>query len=296
MTQSTDDSSRYLLRLFNPGEFVCMATDNKGTLVTSLAEALATSPPGNFISLNPLDGAVDRMPVREFHAADRPRRADANVTAHRNLLIEFDGMSLADQSQKLIDLEVPYTTLVYSGGKSLHAVIALTESVSRSEYDELFRYLKYVLWQCDPSCRNPSRLTRVAGADREGVTQDLVDIRKRVSRERLVKWLSRFGRHIELCERRELEASLNRRSTGEGDQATVSDQTLAFLAGDVGTKGSRHSRLVAAAFELQEAGKEFDEVLSLIEQAADLHGVTADPVRAGEGAQIVNYVFSRRRK
>lgn len=286
---SSTDTARYLRKLFNPGESICMTNDVTGTEVLELGhhEALIehVSTP-RFVALNPM----------------HTRRLDANVTAHRNLLIEFDGMGLEEQAAKLVDLDVPYTTLTFSGGKSLHAVIALSEAVTPEAYAEIFDYLRIILWQADRTARNPSRLTRVAGATRDnGVVQELLDLRKRVPVDRVQKWIARFHAHIERHRQREAaeaarraEELAQRQAAGAAGLALVDSMTMKFLKGEIGTKGSRHARLVAAVFELHESGVEYDEALALAEHAADIHGITADPKRAREAQSVVNYVYGSR--
>jgi hypothetical protein len=287
--QTSDDYQRFLRKLFNPGELVCATDTMYGTslqLVDEVIEESATPPP-QFIAINPL----------------HTKRADANVTAHRNLLFEFDKGAIEEQLANIANMNVPYTSLVYSGGKSVHAIIALTEGLSRPEYDEIWDLCKTVLWTADPTSKNPSRLTRVAGAVRDnGTTQELVDLRNRVSKDRVIKWLGRFSAHIERSqEQRRLEierreqARLQRASSGVSGLAAVDEFTIKFLKGDIQTKNSRHGRLVAACYELLECGVDYDEALTLIEQAADLHGITADPKRLREGEQIVNYVYGFKR-
>jgi hypothetical protein len=287
-----NDTTRYLRRLFNKGEAVCYTNDVLGANVVTLESALDLYTPANFVSINPL----------------HTRRLDTNVTAHRNLLFEFDKGSLEEQLQELISKQMPYTSLVYSGGKSVHAIIALETEVTPEEYAQLFRYIRYIFWNSDPTSKNPSRLTRVAGAVRadSGKEQELIDLRKRVHPDRVYKWLSHFAKHIERCEEREAEEAARREEARQAKVAQLANgvtgltlvdpMTLKFLSGEIGTKGSRHARLVAAAHELHDCGVEYDEALLLLEKAADVQGITADPKRLREAEQVANYVYGMRRR
>lgn len=281
--------------MFRKGEGVCLTDSPKGTGVIQFEKSLhIDNPAPQFICLNPLDLEKDNYPVKPYHRGDRPRRADANVTSYRNLMLEMDGKSVEEQLTEIQAKRLPYTYLVYSGGKSVHAVICLTEGVTREEYSQLFTYLGYIFPHHDPTSKNPSRLTRTAGAIRDNQTeQSLLDVRRRISKEQLLKWIARFHKHIERCEQREQEQKERFTAvTGEGQGIeSLRADTLEFLNGTRETKGSRHNRLVAAAFECLECGVDYEAALGLIQGAADVWGITADPMRANEGVDIVDYVY-----
>ena len=289
--QGSSATTRYLRALFRPGELLCMPWSVSGTVLHPADQIIdfieQGMQPAPFIAVNPL----------------RDSRSDANVTAYRNFLIEFDEGTLEEQAQRLADFKVPYTTLTYSGGKSLHAVIALTEDVGAEAYAELAELIGIVLWESDPTQKNPSRLTRLAGAVREnGQEQTLIEVRRRISKKQLINWLSNFHAHIErTVKRREEEeaARLARLAELQAAGATgldlVEERTLAFFRGERPPKGSRHGRLVAGCFELFECGVDYEQALEMATQAADLYGITADPKRANEAEQVVNYVYGLRR-
>lgn len=184
--------------LFNcPGEYTCYSEANaKGTTVFKIG-----LPPAqfNFFSINPLDGLRDREPTESWHRPDRPRRADANVTAFRNILVEGDKISLDEQRKLIQTTEMPYTTATYSGGKSIHYIISLNESLkSRGEYDALVKRVYTALGGAqvvDVSNKNPSRLSRCPGAYRQDKQrqQKLEDVRSRIPIRELEEWLLSMG-------------------------------------------------------------------------------------------------------
>lgn len=129
---------------------------------------------GEFFSINPLHGAVDfGYKDKDNRAYFTPRRADINVTKFRSFLFEIDNMDLNDQSDLLINTNIPFTTVIYSGGKSLHAILSLEKPLSgehtQSGIDEYKRVWKRLAAKInekagkdvvDSSCQNPSRLSR----------------------------------------------------------------------------------------------------------------------------------------
>lgn len=177
--------------LFDPGEYSCFADSPKGTRVFALEYYNRQS--HSFFSINPLDGTKDRDPVEAYHHVLKPRRADANVTAYRNILLEMDKDSLPSQLAFIQDIGLPYTSCVYSGGKSYHFILSLTRALpTRSEYDSLVKRLYRSLGnRIDSACKNPSRLSRCPDHLRRDKMkyQDLRELRDRVANEDLERWL-----------------------------------------------------------------------------------------------------------
>lgn len=156
--------------LFDEGELVCWSSDVYGTKLYPKAEPQQA----NYFSINPL------------HTS----RKDANVTAFRNILIEFDKLSLPEQLAAFA--EIPISTLVFSGGKSYHGIISLqTPCSTREEYNELVWrvYERISKFQPDKGCKNPSRFSRSPGVLRNDVEQKLERVGKRVSNAVLEEWL-----------------------------------------------------------------------------------------------------------
>lgn len=118
---------------------------------------------GAWIRFNPLDGRGVK---------------NENVTGFRYALIESDSMDLGEQNALIRELELPVACLVYSGGKSLHAIV----HVDASSYEEYRTRVDYLYTVCekngmkvDKQNRNPSRLSRLPGATRNGRKQFLVE-------------------------------------------------------------------------------------------------------------------------
>lgn len=119
---------------------------------------------GAWIRFNPLDGKGV---------------SNANVTEYRYALVESDKTELEKQNAIIRMLELPVAALVYSGGKSLHAVVR----IDAANYDEYRKRVDYLYKVCeknglivDAQNRNPSRLSRMPGIERGGKKQFLVDM------------------------------------------------------------------------------------------------------------------------
>jgi len=118
---------------------------------------------GAWIRFNPLDGKGVK---------------NENVTEFRYALVESDTMDLDKQNAILRELELPIAVLVYSGKKSLHAIV----KVDAGNYDEYRKRVDYLYNVCkknglniDSQNRNPSRLSRMPGVERNGKKQFIVD-------------------------------------------------------------------------------------------------------------------------
>ena len=184
-----DQLKRYLQALFEPDEYVAyvtesfMAADRRrpakgswtrtaGQLITELdacggdlGKVVGDCDPevGAWICFNPVDGTG---------------RKDANITAYRYALVECDNMELGKQQAIIKQLELPCAALVYSGGKSVHAIV----KVDAPDYAEYRRRVDYLYSACqkngltiDQQNRNPSRLSRMPGIPRGDKRQVLLE-------------------------------------------------------------------------------------------------------------------------
>ena len=118
---------------------------------------------GAWIRFNPLDGKGIK---------------NENVTEYRYALVESDNTDISTQNAMIRELELPVACLVYSGGKSLHAIVR----VDAGSYEEYRARVDYLYKVCeknglsiDKQNRNPSRLSRMPGVTRGGRKQFLVD-------------------------------------------------------------------------------------------------------------------------
>lgn len=117
---------------------------------------------GAWIRFNPLDGKGVK---------------NENVTDYRYALVESDCMELEQQHALIQELELPVACLVYSGGKSIHAIVKI-EAANYEEYRKRVDYLYNVLKKnglpVDTQNKNPSRLSRMPGVTRNGHKQFLM--------------------------------------------------------------------------------------------------------------------------
>lgn len=180
---------RYLQALFEPDEYVAyvtesfMAADRRrpakgcwdrtaGQLIKELdacggdvGKVMGDCDPeiGAWICFNPVDGTG---------------RKDANVTSYRYALVECDNMEPGKQLAAIHQMELPCAALVYSGGKSIHAIVwvnAPDYAEYRKRVDHLYAICQKNGLTLDQQNRNPSRLSRMPGILRAGQKQALLE-------------------------------------------------------------------------------------------------------------------------
>lgn len=236
----------YWKTLFDDDELVCISENCYGTALKNIPDIFHTS--YNFVSINPM----------------HTKRADANVTCFRNILLEFD--SIAPHEQLEIITNIPHTTVVWSGGKSYHCIISLQEPCkTREEYDQLVRAIYNKVPQVDKSAKNPSRFTRAPGVYREnGQEQTLVHVKTRVHRAELDAWL---GPVKEESKSRELKKRL---------PLQLSLSTYKFLSnGCYGEGTGRNNMLFTAACDMCRASYSLSEAISMLLPCTDLREAEA---------------------
>ena len=118
---------------------------------------------GAWIRFNPLDGKGVK---------------NENVTEYRYALVESDVVSIEQQNAIVRKLELPIAALVYSGGKSIHAIVRI-DAANYDEYRIRVEYLYSVLakngLEVDRQNKNPSRLSRMPGVVRGDKKQFIID-------------------------------------------------------------------------------------------------------------------------
>ena len=119
---------------------------------------------GAWIRFNPLDGKGCK---------------NDNVTEYRFALVESDSVPLPKQKALMEALQLPCAAMVYSGGKSIHAIVR----VDAADYGEYRRRVEYLYEVCrknglepDTQNKNPSRLSRMPGITRGNSKQYLLGV------------------------------------------------------------------------------------------------------------------------
>lgn len=122
---------------------------------------------------NPVAGAWIR-----FNPLDGRGIKNENVTEYRYALVESDSTDIERQNAIIRELELPVACLVFSGNKSIHAIVRI-DAVDYDEYRKRVDYLYNVCHknglEIDKQNRNPSRLSRMPGVMRGENKQYIID-------------------------------------------------------------------------------------------------------------------------
>lgn len=106
------------------------------------------------------------------------QRKNADIAAFRNALIEYDDISKQEQIVRLLDSGLPILSMTDSGNKSVHTIVRVDASNAKDykrKVVELHRALEAKYGSpCDSANKNPSRMTRLAGATRGNNVQSLL--------------------------------------------------------------------------------------------------------------------------
>ena len=102
---------------------------------------------------------------------------NSDVTSYRYTLIESDKMSVSKQIAMIRALELPVAALVYSGGKSVHAIVRVDADTFK-EYQQRVQFIYEICekngFKVDTQNKNPSRLSRMPGEYRGDKKQFLI--------------------------------------------------------------------------------------------------------------------------
>lgn len=188
LEQRKRDILTYLTTLFEPEEYVGYVVNtfalpdgkqsptmgNYSRTVQQILDGIngTTQLENVFGSFNKEMGAWIR-----FNPIDGKGVKNDNVTAFRYMLLESDNMSLGKQKAILEQLELPIAAMVFSGGKSIHAIVKV-DAYSYEEYRKRVDFIYSIAqkngFKPDKKNRNPSRLSRMPGVMRDGKPQFLM--------------------------------------------------------------------------------------------------------------------------
>lgn len=163
MVYDTSSLKKLLAMLFDENEPIWWAFSYKQSSadIASISQTDAVSRLASPSSADLLDGAkIGLNPAKRVGLS----RAQDACGSMRNLLVEFDhGGSLQQQLALAKDIGLPYTSAVWSGGRSVHFIISLKDSIADlASYKDLHNRLNSALRSkgADQQVGNPGQHTR----------------------------------------------------------------------------------------------------------------------------------------
>ena len=238
--------------LFEKDEYTCFTDAVNGRNIY-LARRQGNKADFQYFSINP----IEQGKTRSKH----------NVSCFKNILIEIDQdlegnkISRATQKKMLTKLAVPYSTLVWSAGKSYHAIISLSEPFEDIvEYEQAVKAVYRVLqknqvWN-DESVKDAARLSRAAGAIRIGAKeiQEVESVRSQITRKEFDEWLAVHDEEVEEPKYHDERMSYTTTNPDASTELKIEWVEKYKMKGEEYVKGNRHNYQVRMAFLLTLAG------------------------------------------
>lgn len=287
MTKETQLTREWIDTLFNSGEYTCMGhkRENKTWPVSKIAET------HEYVSINPMKKGTTR--------------AGRNVTRFSNFLFEMDTFNKKEQAALITRSGMPYSTVVDSGNKSLHFILALQEDLGeRALYTAYFQAINTVLRKfgadIDEGCKDPGRFTRAPYG--VNTKQELVErkpnFNDRVQKVGLIKsrhsvaivdqWLADHG--VNALDH--LVTPTLKKHDGKSSNAETKLKVewieKHFMSRDQYTDGNKHNYQVKMAYFLLRTGLSPQEVDTvLIEKFSEIStGIGSTTSLTPDGAPI----------
>lgn len=182
--------------LFDQEDSICVSPDQFGYQSVPVSYMKGS---GRFVlapqtdKQKPVSVTPDDIELVSMNAIEGARN-DNNVTKLRSFLVEMDEGSLDSQFRYVQDMSMPFSACVFSGNKSLHFGITLTEPLpSYKTWRYYAEWVLNVMSKADQSTKNPSRSIRMAGNHRNGREMTLFkQSLRRIDLGELTTWLSKY--------------------------------------------------------------------------------------------------------
>jgi hypothetical protein len=265
-----ESAVRLLKLMFREGETICVSHNKYGyhsiPLENAMSGQVTLIPPQR-----PEDDTFEKWQKRfEYVDSNEIRmvalnpifgqRQDANCKAYRNFLIEMDYGPLKSQMEYVKRQGMPYSAVVFSGGKSLHFLISLDQDLpDEKKYREISEWVLAVMTAADQNTKNPSRSIRVPGPARDDKKQFLVELKGPVKLSELGDWLAKYP-HLKPQEK------VKREYTGEPDFEKMRPWVGYLLKNGLDPLKGRNKQWFSIACEFALAGYSEDDTIGKLER------------------------------
>lgn len=264
----------YLDLLFNEDEGIAVAAEYRHPLVI---------PKSDYIP-NERHVWVAANPIKPY-----TKRESANCTAYRNIIIEFDDLPLDQQLDFVKNKQLPVSAIVFSGNKSCHFVIALTQDIGPEEYRKWFLWITNILeGRNDRALQGPASFTRIGGAIRDdektkgSIRQQIIYLGERINPVFLAAYLDH---HKDKEPKKEKKT---RKAEAYGYKS-LNPLTKRFIeTGESNPHIARHEQLKLSAIDIYEAGFTPEEAMDLLKKKYLQVNTDKDPI---EVERMVDWVW-----
>ncbi len=253
----------FLKLMFNEGETICVSDSKFSTHSIPLENV--TNDNVTLVSPNPnvpikIVGS-DKLTMVALNPIKGFRKDDA-CYKFRNFLVELDYGNKAEQIKYLNTMGILYSAMVWSGSKSVHTLISLSEDLPNENiYRVLSKWILNIVTMADQNTFNPSRSIRIPGTIRPetGNMQELIEIKSRVNLKDLVAWLSK---HMDA----KPKVDVVREKSGDFNIEHVRPWVIKRLVNGLDKRKGRSNQWYAMAFELALSGCTLEVAVNFLGQ------------------------------
>lgn len=253
--------------MFNENEHICVSNSQFAYLALPRSSILSQNVP--LVSNNP------SIPIKHVDSSDlilmaiNPikealNRQDSNVSAYRSFLIELDMGDIKTQLGTIRHFGIPFSAQVFSGGKSVHTVVTLSEDLpDEKTYRFIGKWIFNIISMADSACSNPSRSVRIPGAYREPKKkQRLISLGERIKLKDFMGWLNKYP-HL----RPKAKIKKTPILTGQPNYSKLSPWARSMMTKGVSFDNrGRNQTWFGLAYDLALAGFSEDQGIELLSQ------------------------------
>lgn len=258
------DGIKLLNLMFKPDETICVSDYKYGyhsmPLVMAISDSVKLVSPDSTREVKDVHSdkltMVALNPIRGF-------RQDINCTAFRNFLVELDYGTSEEQLEYIERLKLPYSAIIFSGGKSLHCLISLDQDLPNEKvWRDLSEWSLAIMSLADDKTKNPSRSIRVAGAIREtGNEQSLVKYKGKTKLKDFIAWLNLYS-HL----KPEHKVRKQQTTLGQNDFGAISPWVAYELKNGLSQTRGRNVSWFSIAVDLAQSGFNEDDAIAFLGQ------------------------------
>jgi hypothetical protein len=268
-----DTGKKFLELMFRPDEQVCVSYNKYGYHSVPLKHVLerdtimivSTPQSCEDRGISWLEGHEQRFTDELTLVALNPiegYREDTNCTAFRNFMVEIDVGTQEEQLAHLKHYNIPYSALVFSGNKSLHCLISLTEDLPNEEiWRTLAEWILNVITLSDKATKNPSRSIRIPEVWRDPKKkQTLLELKSAINVKELIEWLSKYPE----AKPKKQEKHVYGENPGVFDLNMMPKWVQHKLTRGLSTKKGRNQQWYGIAYEFALAGFSKDDTIDIL--------------------------------
>lgn len=258
-----ENAIKFLKLMFKENETICVSNSKYG--YHAIPRDNAWKEKVTLFSPNP-DIPVQYVPSDQINLVAlnpiRGFREDTNCTSFRNFMVEMDNSTQEKQLEYVKASGMPYSACVFSGNKSLHFLVSLSQDLPSEAVWRLFaEWTLNILPLADPLTKNPSRSIRIPESYREpDKLQKLIEFHGPVSLKDFTDWLKKWPSAKPIVrEKKQIKP-------GEFDLQGIKQWVIDELNNGIDERKGRNARWYSIAMEFALNSYSEDGTIEILDQ------------------------------